>query len=202
MKIGIIDYGGGNTRSVVNAVSFLGKPYIFSDQEKELLECSHFILPGVGSFGKVMELLEKRHLTGFLERYILKEGRYYLGVCVGMQILMEEGEEFGMHRGLGWMRGKCLKLDTQGLFLPHIGWNSIRVGTDFLHLFNDIPDGSSFYFIHSYAACLEENVPVATCCYGTEFSAAVMKDNIFGVQFHPEKSQRTGLQLLKNFCEL
>lgn len=202
MKVGIIDYGGGNARSVINAISFLGKPYVFSNEESRLNECSHLILPGVGSFGKIMESLKDERLVDLLNKYVLNEKRYYLGICVGMQILMEEGEEFGRHCGLGWIKGKCLKLDAESLFIPHIGWNSVQTDSGLSSLFKDIPAESCFYFVHSYAVHLTEKVPSATCSYGVDFVAAFMKGNIFGVQFHPEKSQKAGLQLLKNFCGL
>jgi|APSaa5957512535_1039671.scaffolds.fasta_scaffold158242_2 imidazole glycerol-phosphate synthase subunit HisH len=204
MKVGIINYGGGNVQSVVNAISFLEIPYVFSNKESELSECTHLILPGVGAFGTVIDTLRAQGLIEILNRLVLEKKKKLLGICIGMQILVEDGVEFGQHNGLGWIKGKCLKLDVakDGLFLPHIGWNSVQVDIKSFPLFKGIEPGTSFYFVHSYAVKLAEEILTARCSYGEDFVAGLMKDNIYGVQFHPEKSQEAGLRLLKNFCEL
>lgn len=203
-KIGILDYGSGNVRSVANAVAHLGHEVVLSHDEEVLRECDRLILPGVGSFRAAMDRLGELRLVPILENLILAEKKPYLGICVGMQILADFGEEFGEHRGLGWIRGRTRKLDvqSQGLRLPHIGWNELERPPSDFDVFRDLPPRPTFYFVHSYALCPEEQVTVAYCTYGVRFAAAVRKGNITGVQFHPEKSQHDGLNLLENFCSV
>ena len=205
IKVGVVDYESGNTRSVVNAIEYLEHDVVLSSDKTLLSGCSHIILPGVGSFKKAMDNLSQKNLIPILQGIVLKEKRYFLGICVGMQILARSGEEFGEHAGLGWIEGKTRKLDISGheLRLPHIGWNEVtNIGSDFT-LFNGLSNNPTFYFVHSYALCLQEALPFSAYSnYGNKFLAAVQKETVFGVQFHPEKSQRDGLKLLNNFCNL
>ena len=205
IKVGIVDYESGNTRSVLNAIEFLGYDGVLSNDKNRLSDCSHIILPGVGSFKNVMDNLRNKELVSVLQDLVIKEKKYFLGICVGMQILAKTGYEFGEHTGLGWIDGKVRLLDVGGkkLRLPHVGWSEVTdYSSDFV-LFNEISDASAFYFVHSYALCLDARVTFSAYTnYGNMFLAAVQKENIFGVQFHPEKSQQDGLKLLKNYCEL
>jgi len=203
--IGVVNYNCGNVTSLVNAVSALGYKVIFSDKENELKKCSHILLPGVGSFSAAMQRIYDRDLQHILEKLVIDEGRMLLGICVGMQILGGEGTEFTSCQGLSWMGGSTGRLaapNNRRLVLPHVGWNQLVDCSVNCTLLKCIEPTSLFYFLHSYA--LDLTVPVTNemyCSYGQRFLAGFEKDNIFGVQFHPEKSQADGLQLLRNFCE-
>ncbi len=196
----IIDYGMGNVASVKNALSFLGVNSIISNQAKDLEQATHLILPGVGAFGDGMDRLKEFNLAEMLEKEVLEKKKPFLGICLGMQLLAEEGEEGGLHRGLGWIKGKVRRfnIDQKKFRIPHVGWNDVSIKNSSV-LFQNI-DPKIFYFVHSYFLVPEDpEIVAATCKYGEEFTAAVQKDNIFGAQFHPEKSQKSGLALLKNF---
>jgi imidazole glycerol-phosphate synthase subunit HisH len=198
----IVDYGMGNVRSVANALTLLGFESTLSARSKDLERASHIILPGVGAFGDGMHELKERGLIEILEQQIIKSKKPFLGICLGMQLLMEEGEEGGRHAGLGWIGGKTrrLNVDENKFRLPHIGWDDVIFAE--CPLFSNIHT-RDFYFVHSYVADTAENTVVkGTCLYGESFTAAVQKGNIYGVQFHPEKSQKGGQQLLKNFVTL
>ncbi len=203
--IGIVDYRSGNTQSVVNAISHLGYEYIRCSSEKDLNKSSHIILPGVGSFAACMDGLKDLSLIDALHKNVKINKKPFLGICVGMQILMDVGTEFGTNTGLGWLCGSCDKISfdkEKTYLLPHVGWNVV-INEEINPIFNGISDSPTFYFVHSYVVNLTEKIDaVSHVNYGTRLVAAVQKDNIFGVQFHPEKSQRDGLLLLKNFCEL
>ncbi len=201
--IGIVDYKSGNSRSVVNAIEFLGYDYVFTDDKTLLKKCTHIVLPGVGSFSNAMDNLQDKKLVPLLEEIVLQDKRFFLGICVGMQILAEIGEEFGVHSGLGWIKGKTQKLSSNGLRLPHIGWNEISDFNKEFVLFRGLPDCPTFCFVHSYEFFPDEKtLHSGHSDYGERFLSALQKENIFCVQFHPEKSQRNGLKLLANFCEL
>ncbi len=198
--IGLIDYGSGNFSSVLNAL------LSFTEDIKEIRTadqfegCSKYILPGVGSFAGAMDKIKELNLIDPLNHYVIDKKLPYLGICVGMQILMEQGFEFGTHNGLGWIEGSCGKLDNERL--PHMGWNEVEK-IENMALFNNINPGSTFYFVHSYAVQVSSAaVTQAATNYGSDFVCALQKDNIYGVQFHPEKSQTYGLQLLENFSKL
>lgn len=203
--IGIVDYKSGNTQSVVNAISYLGYDYIKCSSDEDLEKSSHIILPGVGSFSACMDGLIELSLINALDRNVRIKKKPFLGICVGMQILMGVGTEFGKNNGLGWISGSCdrISFDQQDKYLlPHVGWNVITSQEE-MPLLKGISDSPTFYFVHSYVVNLDEKVDgVAYVDYGSRLVAAVKKDNIHGVQFHPEKSQADGLLLLKNFCEL
>jgi glutamine amidotransferase len=201
--IGLVDYGAGNFASVRNALHFIGagvKPVTCPGDFKET---THVVLPGVGSFGVAMRKLRDRGLLEPLKEAVLERKKWFLGICVGLQILAEKGYEDGVYEGLAWIAGNAVKIDTSssGLPLPHIGWNPVTA-VSANPLFRGLAS-PVFYFVHSFH--LEPRNPgdvAATCEYGTRVTAAVSRDHIFGVQFHPEKSQQDGLKLLANFVSL
>jgi glutamine amidotransferase len=192
----ILDYGMGNLRSVYNAVKLLGgKPVLVSSPEQ--LEGGKIIIPGVGAFGRGMENLEP-----FLPevRRALSSGVPVLGICLGLHAMLEGSEEAPGVRGIGALKGRVVKINTN-LPLPHIGWNWVSLRKEFCPLFKNAGEGHA-YFVHSYHALPEEEVIAATTDYGGRVTAAVWKENLFGVQFHPEKSGPYGLRILKNFMEM
>ena len=201
--LGVVNYGSGNYRSVCNALDFLSIDYLAIETAQDLTRVSHIILPGVGAFNDCMTRLNALNLVDDLKKEVLKNKKLFLGICVGHQILMSWGTEFGKREGLGWINGSTEKLiSTNNLPIPHIGWTEVYYSSD-NPLFQNIDAGSTFYFVHSFYVKPEStNDILATSHYGIEFTAAIQRDNIFGVQFHPEKSQENGLQLLKNFSKM
>ena len=201
--LGLVNYGSGNYRSVCNALDFLLIDYLEIKTAQDLASVSHIILPGVGAFNDCMNRLGDTHLLEDLKREVLENKKLFLGICVGHQILMSLGTEFEEKEGLGWIQGTTKKLVTKDhLPVPHIGWTEVHHGRD-NELFKNIDTGSTFYFVHSYYVEIKNSEDLlATARYGDEFVVAIQRDNIFGVQFHPEKSQENGLQLLKNFSEM
>jgi len=204
VKTVIIDYGMGNLASVYNAMKFLGGDIKVSSASQDIKDADKLILPGVGGFRDTMEGLDKRGLLNVLQKAI-REGKIYLGICLGLQILFEKSEE-GNARGLGIFKGSVRKFQKdKGLKIPHIGWNSVdkRQIIDDKMLLDGIRNYSYFYFVHSYYADPEDkSIIEATTNYGARFASCVWKDNIHAVQFHPERSQEIGLKMLKNFIEL
>lgn len=199
--IALIDYDAGNMRSVEKALIHLGeKPIVTRDREK-ILSADRIILPGVGSFGDAMENLEKFGLPDILKEAV-DSGIPLLGICLGMQVLFEESEESKGVKGLGFLKGKILRIPAKdGLKIPHMGWNSLEYPREG-RLFQDILEHSYVYFVHSYYLKAEdEDIVTATADYGVKIHASVERGNIFGCQFHPEKSGEIGLQILKNFVE-
>ena len=201
--LGVINYGSGNYRSVCNALDFLLIDYLEMKTAQDLTGVSHIILPGVGAFNDCMARLNELHLVDDLKREVLENKKLFLGICVGHQILMSWGTEFEKREGLGWINGSTEKLISKNnLPVPHIGWTEVYSSSD-NPLFKKIDAGSTFYFVHSFYVKPESiEDTLATSQYGIEFVAAIQRDNIFGVQFHPEKSQENGLQLLRNFSEM
>ena len=214
----IIDYDAGNIKSVEKALLALGEEAIITRDPKVLLEADHVILPGVGSFGDAMDKLCHYGLVETIKQ-IVQKGTPFLGICLGLQLLFEESEESKGVKGLGLLKGKILRIpDGPGLKIPHIGWNSLKFphkGRLFLglpeesylehdgRLFRGIEENAYVYFVHSYyLKAAEEEIVTATTEYGTLIHASVEKNNIFGCQFHPEKSSEVGLTILKNFIAL
>lgn len=203
-KIGLIDYGSGNFTSVWNALKQQDCSISHIQKPEQLENCTHLILPGVGAFSSAIEKLQTLHLFNPIQQIISESRKPFLGICVGLQILAEKGSEFRLTDGFGAVRGRVdhfkESISPFPFRLPHIGWNDVYFNDDSI-LFRDIdPDESSFYFDHSYRLVShDENATFSYCDYGEKFIAAFEKGNIFGVQFHPEKSQRNGQQLLKNF---
>jgi imidazole glycerol-phosphate synthase subunit HisH len=199
MKVCILDYGSGNVGSVYNLVSLLTNDVSISNSESDIREATHLILPGVGAFGASMYKIHERIPLAVLEEEVLEGNKQFLGICIGMQVLASKGMEFGEHKGLGWIPGTVNKVDSRGLPLPHIGWNNITASTSCL-LFKGFHENWDFYFVHSYAFCPEvDECVIARVEYGSEIVAGVQRGNIIGVQFHPEKSQKVGRRLIKNF---
>lgn len=201
-KVCILDYGSGNIRSVYNVISYLGHDVVVSNQQDEIAKSTHVILPGVGAFGSSMDRIKRKIPLDVLEDQIIKYQKPFLGICIGMQVLADVGLEFGEHHGLGWIPGIVQKLNSEGLPLPHIGWNDIRI-KNASNLLNGLAVAQDFYFVNSYAFVPDdEKNAIAETEYGRWFTSIVQKGNIFGVQFHPEKSQKAGQLLLKNFLEI
>lgn len=195
----IIDYGMGNIRSVHNALNYLNLEAKISSEPEEILKADRVILPGVGAFGDCMKGLIEKGVIDAVKEFIDK-GKPFLGICVGMQLLFERSFEFGEQKGLGYFDGDVKRFDNDGLHkVPHMGWNNILLVNDH-PLVRGITNDSFFYFVHSYYASVV-NETVVECNYINRFSAMVVKGNIAGVQFHPEKSQKNGLHFLKNFGE-
>ena len=202
--IGLIDYGAGNFTSVFNALRYLGLNVTKIDMPAQMEQVSHLVLPGVGAFATVMRQLTRLHFVNTLRQQILEQGKPFLGICVGMQVLASLGREFEDCAGLDAIPGVVERIPTEssGLPLPHMGWNELQIEQT-SPLFAGLPERPVFYFVHSYhlQPTYTANV-LATCRYGTDLVAVVQNANIFGVQFHPEKSQRVGFQVLKNFLAL
>ena len=202
--ISIVNYGMGNIRSVQNALSYVGGASRVVSSPEEILKSSKLILPGVGSFRAAMENIRRENLELPLNEAVLKRGAPILGICLGMQILAEEGEEDGPTKGLGWIRGRVQRFPAEKLSIkvPHIGFNSVEFEPSKPGLFQALGGKADFYFVHSYRmVCAREDVS-CWANYGEKFIAGVQKKNIFGLQFHPEKSQSNGLSVLKKFLEL
>jgi len=192
--IAVIDYGRGNLGSVENALGRLGMRAMVTEDPRVIEDARALVLPGDGAFHDAMANLQAR---GLLEpiRTALDEGRPFLGICLGYQLLFTESEEFGQGKGLD-----VLRRFPGGLKVPHMGWNSVEHTGD-LAIFDGVPSGAHFYFVHSYYPTTREtSLATATCTYGVTFPAAVGRGSLFATQFHPEKSQRWGLRLLENFA--
>ena len=202
--IGIIDYGMGNLLSVKNSLEMIGAEAEFCINPKDLLDKKKFILPGVGAFDQAMKNLEKSGLKDALNFQVLEKKIPILGICLGMQLMSEKSEEGESCKGLGWIKGKVISFDNreENLKIPHVGWNSINI----IHkdkLFLQIKSEADFYFLHSYHLTTEENKYVTSFCnYGSKFISSINVNNIYGVQFHPEKSQDLGLEVLNNFLNI
>lgn len=194
--IAIVDYGMGNLRSVQKAFEYLGYDAAITDQGTALENASHIVLPGVGAFRDAIAALKAKDLDVMIKREVAK-GKPFLGICLGMQMLFDKSSEDGEYEGLGLIGGEVVRFNTD-LKIPHIGWNTLFYNKR-TALFDGIDD-NYFYFVHSYHAAkvASENIE-ATCVYDYEFVASVNRDNVWGVQFHPEKSGDTGLKVLKNF---
>jgi glutamine amidotransferase len=202
MKVAIVNYGMGNLGSVARAFDDLGAQPLIADHPAALFEAHRIVLPGVGAFAQGMARLREGGWADALTR-LVREGRPLLGICLGMQMLAEAGDEGGACDGLGFVGGRVRRLDTLGctLRVPHVGWNEIAYA-DPGPLFEHIPAGSDFYFVHSYAvADLAPGELAATVDYGVPLAAAVRRGHVFGTQFHPEKSSKAGRQLLRNFLD-
>ena len=199
-EVAIIDYGVGNLRSVEKAFAAVGCEARVSSDESELRQARRLVLPGVGAFGACMEGLRERGFDG-LVRERVEKGVPLLGVCVGMQMLFEESEEFGRRAGLGLVRGRVRRFNGS-LHVPQVGWNQVRQQSTH-PLFAEIEDNAFFYFVHSYyCEAVDEEVVLGETDYETSYASVIAHGNVCGVQFHPEKSQTAGLRLLKNFAQM
>jgi len=205
MTIAVIDYDMGNLKSVSKALEHLGASVIVTRDVEQIRKASKVVLPGVGAFALCMENLKKYGLIDVI-RESLKSGKPFLGICLGFQLLFEESEEFGVHAGLGFFKGRVKKFPAnfheKNLKIPHMGWNQISVQQETPYL-KKVPEGSSVYFVHSYYVEPHDKSIIATTTdYGFEFCSSVSQGKIFACQFHPEKSQQIGLLILENFVSL
>jgi glutamine amidotransferase len=202
--IALIDYGSGNLRSVHKALLKVGAEVRIVQRPQEMEDARAVVLPGVGAFDDCIHALEKQDLLEASRKFI-KSGRPFLGICVGYQALFEKSDEFNScAAGLGIFRGKVVRFTANnGLKIPQIGWNQLEIVQPECPLFRGIASGSYVYFVHSFFPKPVDSTIVATRTnYGESFASAIWRDNVFATQFHPEKSQRVGLQLLKNFVEM
>lgn len=195
-----LDFGMGNIRSLEKAFEHHGADIRVSDRADDIKKADVLVLPGDGAFSKAMEEIRAR---GFLEPICehVKKGKPLLGICIGFQILYEESEEFGNHKGLGFLPGKVERFPDSAGVVPHMGWSDVHMlkRDDFV---KDLPEKTWFYFVHSYRVPTINEYTLASCDYAGEFTAIVRKENIIGTQFHPEKSQDMGLHLIDNFLEM
>jgi glutamine amidotransferase len=200
VTVALIDYGSGNLRSAEKALARAGADVVVTSDPGAVAKAERIVLPGVGAFGDCMAgLAGIPGMVDALDEAVLKRAAPFLGICVGMQLLASVGHEFGEHKGLGWIPGEVARLTPVGLKVPHMGWNEIAVARPH-PLFDGIAPGANVYFVHSFTMRTADPAHLlATADYGGAFAAAVGRDNIAGVQFHPEKSQAVGLALLGNF---
>ena len=223
-----MDYGAGNIQSVMNALSFCGAKFCLARSPEELLSCDKALLPGVGAFGEAMERLRASGMDAAIKEFVAS-GRYFLGICLGMQLLFEQSEEFGARSGLGILPGRVVKFDktkfniqgvkfnsdgaepsercgqnstcAESLKIPHVGWNSA-------HFIKRSPINAGLgefeylYFVHSYHVLCAREITLASTFYGYEFASAIWRENVFAFQPHPEKSHDAGIKIIKNFTEL
>ena len=198
----LLDYGSGNVKSVYNILNFLGYNVKISNNPTDIINSTHLILPGVGAFGISMNKIMDKIPFDVLENEVINKGKPFLGICVGMQVLADRGFEFGEHSGFGWIGGVVNKIHSEDLPSIHIGWNNIEIKKE-SPLLKGLDTFNDFYFVHSYVFDVECQVSiVAQTNYGNNFPSVISKDNIYGVQFHPEKSQKVGQLILKNFMNI
>ena len=204
--IAIIDYGMGNLRSVQKGFEAVGAKAIVTSDSKKILSARSVVLPGVGAFKACMDNLEKFDLIDTVKQSV-QSGKPFLGICLGLQLLFSQAEEFGSVSGLGILKGKVVGFKDapnsgDPLKIPHMGWNNVEVKPSH-PLFDSVPNQSYFYFVHSYYVVPEDRATVSTITnYGIEFVSGIHHENIHAFQFHPEKSQQLGLTVLKNFSRL
>ena len=198
--IAIIDYGMGNLRSVQKAFEKIGAAAVITQNPDDIEQADQVVLPGVGAMQPAMHKLQELHLIAPIKKAIA-DGKQFLGICLGLQLLFEKGFEGGEVDGLGIFSGTVERFSS--LKVPHMGWNQIKIKNPQSPLFAGVSNLSHFYFCHSYyVKPADSNLVAAATDYGIEFASAIARENIFGVQFHPEKSQTPGLEILKNFSEL
>jgi imidazole glycerol-phosphate synthase subunit HisH len=202
-QVAIIDYGMGNLVSVAGAVERLGHVPVITSDARKLDDADRLILPGVGAFGDAMDNLRRRGLVDALQAIVVEKAKPILGICLGAQLLAKDSEEFGHHEGLNWIDASVRRITPSDpkIRVPHVGWNDCDKRRDSV-LMRDVPEDALFYYVHSY--CIVPNrrdEVVAECDYGMRFAAVLERGNMFATQFHPEKSQRHGLTVLRNFIE-
>ena len=194
MRIGIIDYGMGNIHSLSSALKYLSHDdIIVSNDIKELKNSDYFILPGVGSFALAMENILKLELDKILNELVIEKKKPILGICLGMQLLGTSSTENGFNKGLQFIQGEVKRFEDLGIKIPHVGFNQVEIVKD-TRLYRSLQNNTDFYFTHSYKMMSEANINQSTCNYNSEFIASYEFENVAGVQFHPELSQKNGLQ--------
>ena len=200
--IAILDYDAGNIKSVEKAIAYLGEEGVITRDRDVIMASDRVILPGVGNFGDAMDKLRRYELDKVIYD-VVDEGKPFLGICLGLQLLYKESDESRFETGLGILDGRIRRIpDGKGIKIPHIGWNSLKI-TEGARLFKDVPDNSYVYFVHSYYLEAGNISDVAAVTeYSTCIHASVEHENVFACQFHPEKSSEVGLKILKNFIEL
>jgi imidazole glycerol-phosphate synthase subunit HisH len=205
MDVAVVDYGMGNLHSVRNALSMVGADVVVTSDPDELRRADRIVLPGVGAFGECVKNLRASGVLETLEEEVLKKAKPMLGICLGMQVLATRGDELGDHEGLGWIPGRVRRFtvdETQGLRVPHVGWNEVHVSSSRHPVLAKMRKDASFYFVHSYFfEPVSAEHTAATCDYGGEFTCAVARGTIIATQFHPEKSQQVGLSVLEAFLD-
>ena len=202
--IALLDYGSGNLRSVHKALLAAGADVRLVQRPDEIGDARGLVLPGVGAFDDCINAMQRQELLG-ASREFIRTGKPFLGICVGYQALFERSEEFNScAAGLGVFKGSVVRFsEKHGLKIPEIGWNEVKIVKADCPLYRGIADGSHFYFVHSfYPKPVDDSIVATRTDYGEAFASSVWKDNVFATQFHPEKSQKVGLQLLRNFVEL
>lgn len=202
--IALLDYGSGNLRSVHKALLAAGADVRLVQRPDEIGDARGLVLPGVGAFDDCINAMQRQELLG-ASRDFIRSGKPFLGICVGYQALFERSEEFNScAAGLGVFQGSVVRFsEKHGLKIPEIGWNQVKFAKPECPLYRGIPDGSHFYFVHSfYPKPVDDSIVATRTDYGESFASSVWQDNVFATQFHPEKSQKVGLQLLRNFVEL
>ncbi|MSR66992.1 MAG: imidazole glycerol phosphate synthase subunit HisH [Pedosphaera sp.] len=202
--IALLDYGSGNLRSVEKALRHVGADVRVVTDREQMRDAHAVVLPGVGAFDDCLNAMRRQELLGGVKEFI-ESGRPFLGICVGYQALFERSEEFNScAAGLGIFKGAVVRFTDQPDFkVPQIGWNQVEMSQPECPLFRDIPDGSHFYFVHSYfPKPVDDSIVSSRTMYGENFASSIWKENVFATQFHPEKSQKHGLHLLKNFVAL
>ena len=199
--IAVVDYGRGNLRSVQKALEQVGARAVVTRVPETIAGADKLVLPGVGAFADCMDNLKRLALVEPIMEF-LSTGKPFLGICLGLQLLFTESEEFGVSRGLDVIPGRVVRF-PQGLKVPHMGWNTVEIWREDCSLLRGIEEGSYFYFVHSYYVVpFDLSVVATSTVYGVEYTSMIWKDNIFATQFHPEKSQRLGLKILENFTRL
>lgn len=199
--ITIIDYGMGNLANVQKGFAAIGKDTRITSDPKEIAGAGGLILPGVGAFRDSIECLEEKGMSGPIRDYVAT-GKPFLGICLGMQLIVDISYEGGEYKGLGIVPGEVVRFPKSDLKVPHMGWNSVRFAKE-SPLWKDIPEESYVYFVHSYYVVPKDEKYIATTTeYGLNFTSSVSYENVHAVQFHPEKSQNVGLQILRNFAAL
>lgn len=202
--ISILDYGMANLRSVQKAFEQVGQSASIICTPQEIERAERLVLPGVGAFADAVATLREKQMAGPIAEHISR-GRPFLGICLGLQMLFDVGYEDGTHQGLGIIPGKCIRFEvdrTHGLKVPHMGWNQLRFRSA-SPLLRDLPDGCNVYFVHSYHVFpADASVIATTTDYGGEFVSSIWRNNVLATQFHPEKSQKIGLQMLANFARI
>jgi len=201
--IAIIDYGMGNIHSVQKALESFGVEVIVASAAQDIERAEKLVLPGVGAFDDAMRELQKKNLVSAINDN-LKKRKVFLGICLGMQLLFEASQEAKEKKGLGVLKGQVKRFTQgKGLKVPHMGWNQLKTARQDCPLLKGVQDNSYVYFCHSYyPAPADKNEVAASTDYGADFASVVWRDNVYGVQFHPEKSQETGLKILNNFVNL